>query len=184
MHRALLTAQADGLGRQVGQAPRRGLLKQGIQAERPTLESPLDPMPAPAQMDDVGQDGTGEAALAVDELAGAQGDQHDADEVGGARRQAADEGVNHVGHQIHWRGGRGKRGLVRFVHPTSIAAPGRFSLLHLVKLELCRVWLYSGRYGGAAMNPLEMFFIGLGVLALIIGFVIFTDKGLKWKGRG
>ena len=81
------------------------------------------------------QDGTGEAALAVDELAGAQGDQHDAEEVGGARRQAADEGVNRVGHQIHWRGGQGKRCLVRFVHPTSIAAPGRFSLLQLVKLE-------------------------------------------------
>ena len=34
------------------------------------------------------------------------------------------------------------------------------------------------------MNLLEMVFIGLGVLALIIGFVIFTDKGLKWKGKG
>ena len=34
------------------------------------------------------------------------------------------------------------------------------------------------------MNPLAMVFIGLGVLALVIGLVIFTDKGLKWKGRG
>jgi hypothetical protein len=33
------------------------------------------------------------------------------------------------------------------------------------------------------MNPLEIFFLGLGVIALIIGFIIFTDKGLKWKGK-
>ena len=33
------------------------------------------------------------------------------------------------------------------------------------------------------MNPLELFFTGLGVIALIIGFIIFTDKGLKWKGK-
>lgn len=33
------------------------------------------------------------------------------------------------------------------------------------------------------MNPLEIFYIGLGVIALIIGFIIFTDKGLKWKGK-
>jgi hypothetical protein len=33
------------------------------------------------------------------------------------------------------------------------------------------------------MNPLEMFYTGLLVLAVIIGFIIFTDKGLKWKGK-
>lgn len=33
------------------------------------------------------------------------------------------------------------------------------------------------------MNPLEIFYVGLGVIALIIGFIIFTDKGLKWKGK-
>ena len=33
------------------------------------------------------------------------------------------------------------------------------------------------------MNPVEMVFIGLGVIALIIAFIIFTDKGLKWKGK-
>src|SRR5437762_8733724 len=43
--------------------------------------------------------------------------------------------------------------------------------------------LYLGRHGGPAMNPLEIFYIGLGVIALIIGFIIFTDKGLKWKGK-
>jgi hypothetical protein len=34
------------------------------------------------------------------------------------------------------------------------------------------------------MNPLEIVFLAFGVLALIIGFIIFTDKGLKWKGKG
>ena len=33
------------------------------------------------------------------------------------------------------------------------------------------------------MNPLDMFYTGLLVLAVIIGFIIFTDKGLKWKGK-
>jgi hypothetical protein len=33
------------------------------------------------------------------------------------------------------------------------------------------------------MNPLTMVFLGFLVLAVIIGFVIFTDKGLKWKGK-
>lgn len=33
------------------------------------------------------------------------------------------------------------------------------------------------------MNPLEMVFIGFWVLALIIGLVIFLDKGLRWKGK-
>ncbi len=33
------------------------------------------------------------------------------------------------------------------------------------------------------MNPLEMVFLGLGVIALIIGFIVFTDTGLKWKGK-
>lgn len=34
------------------------------------------------------------------------------------------------------------------------------------------------------MNPLEMVFLGFGVIALIIGFIIFADQGLKWKGKG
>ena len=98
------------------------------------MDNHADPCVAPS-LDDVGQDGPGEAALVMDELAGAQGDQHDAKEVSGARRQAADEGVNRLRHQLHWRGGQGKRGLVKVVHPTSIAEPGRFALLQLVKLE-------------------------------------------------
>lgn len=34
------------------------------------------------------------------------------------------------------------------------------------------------------MNLLEIVFIGLGGLALVIGLVIFSDTGLKWKGKG
>jgi hypothetical protein len=33
------------------------------------------------------------------------------------------------------------------------------------------------------LNPLEMVFVGLLVLAIIIGLIIFFDKGLKWKGK-
>jgi hypothetical protein len=51
---------------------------------------------------------------------------------------------------------------------------------------LCCAWLYFGWHGGAIMtplNPLEMVFVGLFVLAVIIGLIIFFDKGLKWKGK-
>ena len=33
------------------------------------------------------------------------------------------------------------------------------------------------------MNPLEMFYIVLLIIAVIIGFIIFTDTGLKWKDK-
>jgi hypothetical protein len=33
------------------------------------------------------------------------------------------------------------------------------------------------------LNPLEMVFVGLFVLAVIIGLIIVFDKGLKWKGK-
>lgn len=33
------------------------------------------------------------------------------------------------------------------------------------------------------MNPLGVFYTVLLVIAVIIGFIIFTDKGLKWKGK-
>ena len=33
------------------------------------------------------------------------------------------------------------------------------------------------------MNPLIVFYTVLLVIAVIIGFIIFTDKGLKWKGK-
>lgn len=33
------------------------------------------------------------------------------------------------------------------------------------------------------MNPLEMVFLGFLAIAVIIGFIIFTDTGLKWKGK-
>jgi hypothetical protein len=33
------------------------------------------------------------------------------------------------------------------------------------------------------MNPLEIFYTGLLVIAVIIGLIAFFDKGLKWKGK-
>ena len=33
------------------------------------------------------------------------------------------------------------------------------------------------------MNPLDVFYLGLLVIAFIIGLIIIFDKGLKWKGK-
>ena len=88
----------------MGHTPRRGAVKQRIEAERAALDGPLDPLPAPVQVRDKGKGGASETPLAMDELASAPGDEHHADEVRGPRRQATDEVVNSVGRQINWRG--------------------------------------------------------------------------------
>ena len=108
MHGTLLAPQPHGFDRQGVQTPGGSTVKQRVKAERATLQGAFDPMPAPAQVRNKGQGRTGEAALAMDELAGAQREEHDADEVRGARGQAADEGVNSIGCQIHWRDSQGK----------------------------------------------------------------------------
>jgi hypothetical protein len=77
---ALLTAQADWFDRQVGQAPSGGPIKQRIKPERAARHGPFNAMPAPAQVRDIRQRGAGKASLAVDELAGEQGDEHNTDE--------------------------------------------------------------------------------------------------------
>ena len=33
------------------------------------------------------------------------------------------------------------------------------------------------------MNPLGVIFVILLLIALVIGLIVLTDKGLKWKGR-
>jgi hypothetical protein len=43
----------------------------------------------------------------VDELAGKHGDEHDADEVSGARGQHANQAVDRTSSQIYWLYGRG-----------------------------------------------------------------------------
>ena len=112
------------------QAPRGGPLKPRVEAERAARHDTFNALPAPAPVRDIWQGGAREATLGVDELAGAQGEEHDAKEVRGPRRQAADEVVNSVGRQIHWRGSQAKRCMVRLGHPTSLAESGCFSLLN------------------------------------------------------
>lgn len=81
-------------------------------------------------MRDVGQRGPRQTTLAVNELAGEHGDEHDADEVSGASRQTADQIVNSTSGQVNWRGSQVERWLVWLRHPTSIAKPGCFWLLY------------------------------------------------------
>ena len=89
MHRPVFPAQPHGFEGQAVHAPPEDTLEQCIQRHLATLQGTLDPVPAPAQMDNVGQRGAGQAALVVDELASKHGDEHDADKVCGARRQHA-----------------------------------------------------------------------------------------------
>ena len=84
------------------QAPGEGPIEQRIQRHLAALHGAFDPMPAPAQMDHVGQGGTGQAPLVVDELASKHSDEHDADKVCGARRQRANQVVDCTRRQVHW----------------------------------------------------------------------------------
>ena len=85
MHRALLAAQANHFDRQALYAPGEGPLKKSVKRELAALQSALDPVPAPAQLHDVGQRGTGETPLMVDELAGKHSDEYNTEKVRGAR---------------------------------------------------------------------------------------------------
>jgi hypothetical protein len=80
MHSAPLTAQVDRFDWQVGQAPGDGTIKQRIECERAARQGPFNAMPAPAQVRDIRQRGAGTASLALEELAGEQGDEYNTDE--------------------------------------------------------------------------------------------------------
>ena len=116
-----LPAQAHGLDGQARQAPRERPIKQRIQRHLAPLHGAFDPMPPPAQMEHVGQGGTGEASLVVDELASKHGDEHDADKVRGARRQRAHQVVHCTRRQVHWQHGQRLGGMGWFRHPPSIS---------------------------------------------------------------
>lgn len=49
--------------------------------------------------------------------------------------------------------------------------------------RLYGLWTSFRWHGGAEMNPLGVVFLVLLGLALMIGFIVLTDKGLKWKDR-
>ena len=116
-----LTPQADRLDGQARQAPGEGPIKQRVQRHLAPLHSAFDPMPAPTQMDHVGQGGAGQAPLVVDKLAGKHGDEDDADKVGGTRRQNVHQVVDCLCRQIHWRHGQGMGGLGWSRHPPSFS---------------------------------------------------------------
>src|SRR5712691_159595 len=102
-------------------APGECPLKKSVERELAPLQSALDPVPAPAQPHDVGQRGTGEPPLRVDELAGTHRDEYDPEKVRGARRQRAQQVVTGTRSQVHWLRGQRKRALGWSRHPPSIS---------------------------------------------------------------
>ena len=121
MHRTLFTAQPHRLDGQVLQAPGERRVAQRIERKLAPLHGPFDPVPAPAQMHDVGQRGTSETPLIVNELPSTHGNEHDADEVRGTRRQRANQSVHSTGDQVNWGRGQMMSGIGWFRHPPSIA---------------------------------------------------------------
>jgi hypothetical protein len=57
----------------------------------------------------------------VDELASKHGDEHDADEVRGARRQRANQAVDRTSSQVYWLYGQRLGCIGWFTHPPSIS---------------------------------------------------------------
>ena len=83
---APFTAQTHRLDWQVGNAPGKGLIKQGIERHLAPLHRPLDPVPAPAQMHDKRQDGAGQAPFVMHQPTGHHNNQDHANTKGSARR--------------------------------------------------------------------------------------------------
>jgi len=106
MDRPPLTPQTHGLDGQALQAPRQGPIEQHIQRHLAALHGAFDPVPPPAQMQHVGQGGTGKAPLMVDELTGKHGDKHDANKVRGACGQRVNQAVDRIRPQVYWRCGQ------------------------------------------------------------------------------
>ena len=116
-----LTTQAHRLDRQALEAPSKGPIEQRIQRYLTALPGTFDPMPAPAQLEYVGQGSASQAPLMVDELTGKHSDEHDADKISGASRQSANQVVNSTSSQVHWLRGQMKRGIGWFRHPPSLS---------------------------------------------------------------
>lgn len=98
----LFLAPAHQLDRHARAAPGEGPIDQRDQRDLAAFHSPLNPMPAPAQLEDVGQRGTGEASLRVDQLPGQHRDQYEAKQVGGARGRRLNHAVDRPRCQIYW----------------------------------------------------------------------------------
>ena len=121
MHGALRAAQAHRFDRQALHTPGEGPLEKSVERELASLQSALDPVPAPAQLHNVGQRGTRETPLMADELAGKHSEEYDAEKVRGARWQRAQQVVNCARCQVHWLRGQRKRAIGWSRHPPSIS---------------------------------------------------------------
>lgn len=97
-----LTPQAPRLHGQARQTPRHCPLKEGVQRYLAALHRPFAPTLAPAQVHHVGQGGAGQAPLVVDQLAGTQGDEDDANKIRGACGQHANHTVDRLRRQVYW----------------------------------------------------------------------------------
>ena len=84
----------------------QGPVEQHIQRHLTAFHGAFDPVPPPAQMDNVGQDGPSEAPLMVDKLTGKHSDQHDANKVRRACGQRVKQVVDRTRRQVYWRGGQ------------------------------------------------------------------------------
>jgi hypothetical protein len=84
MDRTMLGPQTHRFDWQALDTPGKRTIEQRVERQLAALHGAFDPVPTPAEMDDVGQRGAGETPLMVDELTGKHGDKHDTDEVCGA----------------------------------------------------------------------------------------------------
>jgi hypothetical protein len=120
MDRPPLAAQAHGLDRQAREAPGEGPIEQPSEHHLAPLHGAFNAMPAPPQLQHVGQGGTGKTPLRVNKLPGKQSDQHDANKVRGACGQRVQQAVDRTRRQIYWLGGQRLGGIGWFRHPLSI----------------------------------------------------------------
>lgn len=120
MDRPPLTAQAHGLDRQALETPGEGLIEQPIEHHLAARHGAFHAMPAPAQLQHIGQGGTGEAPLIVNKLPGKHRDQHETNKVRGACGQRVNQAVDCTRRQIYWLDGQRLGGIGWFRHPPSI----------------------------------------------------------------
>ena len=121
MDGSLLTAQAHGLDGQARETPSEGPIEQGVERHLAALHGTFDPMPAPPQMNHVGQGGAGQAPLVMDKLAGKHGDEDNPDKVCGTGGQRTNQAVDRTRGQVYWLSGQRLECRGWFRHPPSIS---------------------------------------------------------------
>jgi hypothetical protein len=121
---ALGLTQTHGRDRQVGNTPRERVVKQRIEDHPPTFHRALDTVPAPVQLHDKRQSGTGQAAFVVDQPTGHHNNQDHTNAKGGARRQQLDQTMYSSRSKVDWIGARLSGEWDWLFHTPSIPGPG------------------------------------------------------------